>query len=47
MNQGRAEQIVAREPRERVCHEAFVIQPGRYRRVNSSVGLLSNANHNV
>jgi len=27
----RAEQIVAREPRERVSHEAFVIQSGHYR----------------
>jgi hypothetical protein len=26
-----AEQIVAREPRERVCHDAFVSQRGRYR----------------
>jgi hypothetical protein len=28
---GDAEQIVAREPRERVSHEALLVQSGRYR----------------
>jgi len=30
-DRGATEQIVAREPRERVCHDAFVIQRGHYR----------------
>jgi ribosomal protein S27E len=33
---GRAEQIVGREPRERVSHEAFVNQSWRYRAAAST-----------
>jgi hypothetical protein len=41
-----AEQVVGREPRERVSHEAFVNQSWRWRaaRVNSGVRLLSLVN---
>jgi hypothetical protein len=31
MIQNDVEQIVAREPRERVCHEALLVQRGHYR----------------